>query len=234
MCCWMCGSFLLRTAQTKRIAFQRRHPKLACLKQHGDIVSRSSRLRKEANRYLAIFFVVGSLAGAASSCSSETPSSAANSSLADSTAPTELLEVASSSVLEPVADTAPWVPDYLKQDLDTVKAVVRATLGERKVVDRINPNSSDANCGYARVVADATVLEVFKGPLVSGQTTVVEWVIECPVEPAKLFEGERLLFLDPVTENKTATSPDWVALENSTLPATDPILTELRRVIATK
>ncbi len=134
---------------------------------------------------------------------------------------------ATSDALAAPVTVEEFIPEYLDSDIATVKAVARVSLAGRKVTEEFAAdNQPDANCGYAGVSAGAKILEVFKGSLTVGDTIEVGWVIECPFDVESLFLGERIVFIDP--PEKAAGS--WVALENSTLPATPGVIEKLREL----
>lgn len=125
-------------------------------------------------------------------------------------------------------------PEFLKSDYAQVEAVAHVRVDRPKIMDSIGgDNGTDDSaagevsgaCGYAFVRAEVTFVEVFKGPFKKGDVKNVAWTIECPVNLANFFPGERVLF---ATRGETRFATDWYALENSTLGATNDVLAVLR------
>ncbi len=135
------------------------------------------------------------------------------------------------------------VSDVASADLVAIVRLSNPEIVEETIptgtVATVPPSSTDSaastvpatrlKCGYVFVKADATIVEIIKGSAEVGATIKVGWFIECPLDLAVFFPGDRLLFANAVDRPNVEVA--WEAIENTTIEATESNVAVLRSVV---
>jgi hypothetical protein len=114
--------------------------------------------------------------------------------------------------------------DYLKNDFNQVAVVAAVDCREVKAVGSMG----DKEAGYVRYLIRGQVIEPFKGDIKSNQKIEYYSVAEKGYNPEN-YRGKRIVFLNSLFDKHKG---GWFLseLENSSRPASKPIIKKMRKI----
>lgn len=123
-----------------------------------------------------------------------------------------------------------WISaEALRGDLNMVAVVAHVNITGRQLVDSMGSGDCETNkgSGYCLYRLTGDVVEVFKGSIRSRRISF--YISPDAGYPKERLMGERVVFLNR-DRNTTTRKMEYVTLENSTRPASQPVIDTLRTI----